>query len=225
MVRPLVLLLLLAAGAACADDAPPAPRTMVLMRHGHYAPSPDADPKLGPGLTPLGVAQARLAGARLAGMPAPFDALLASPMTRAQETARVVASDLRGAAIETLPPIAECTPPTRRTLADPPEEMAACAKTLDAVFDARFKPARGAARRELWVCHGNVIRYLTTRALNVDPKAWLEMSIGNASLTTIRIAPDGTMQVIGVGDVGHLPPSLSTGSSADAEKSLAVPEK
>jgi serine/threonine-protein phosphatase PGAM5 len=101
--------------------------------------------------------------------------------------------------------------------------MTACARTLDRVFEARFKPAQGAARRELWVCHGNVIRYLTTKALHVDPRAWLMMSVGHTSLTTVRIAADGSMQVIAVGDVGHLPPSLHTGTIADAERTLTVP--
>ena len=43
---------------------------------------------------------------------------------------------------------------------------------------------------------------------------------GHASITRIRIAPDGSMQVIAVGDVGHLPPNLQTGASGDPERSL-----
>lgn len=215
----LILLLAGALGASAADA--PAARTIVLLRHGHYASDPKADPELGPGLTALGVAQAHLAGARLAGGPA-FDAIIASPLTRAQDTAKVVASDLRRASIETLPELAECGPPTRRG-AEASATERACAEKLDRVFAERFKPASGAERRELLVCHGNVIRYLTTKAMGVDPKAWLSMSIGHASLTTIRVAPDGSMQVIAVGDVGHLPGSLLTGAAGDPERSLGVP--
>src|SRR5687767_1158463 len=59
-------LLSLVAGAAIAvDTASPAPRTVVLVRHGNYVPDPAADARLGPGLSPLGVAQAHLVGARL----------------------------------------------------------------------------------------------------------------------------------------------------------------
>ena len=215
-------------GAAVEQAAPkPEPRakTIVLMRHGHYALDPKADPLLGPGLTPIGVAQARLAGARLAGLPIPFNAIYASPMTRARETARVVADDLHQKLV-VVDALAECTPPTWRTEIvkdEKPEDLAACAKTLDQVFAERFRPAEGAERRELIVAHGNVIRYLVTKALRVDTQAWLEMSIGHASLTTVRIEADGTFKLIALGDVGHLPPNLQTGATGNPDRSLAVP--
>ncbi len=44
---------------------PAAARVMYLVRHGAYTPDPKADRSPGPGLSPIGVAQARLAGARL----------------------------------------------------------------------------------------------------------------------------------------------------------------
>lgn len=44
-----------------------------------------------------------------------------------------------------------------------------------------------------------MIRSLVTKALGVDPLAWLVMSIGNASVTVIR--PRGSP---GAGTVGHL---------------------
>jgi serine/threonine-protein phosphatase PGAM5 len=84
-------------------------------------------------------------------------------------------------------------------------------------------PATEGDRHELIVAHGNVIRYLVTRALGVDPEAWLEMSVHNASLTEIRVEPDGRFKVIAVGDSGHLPPSLVTGATGDPERSLKVP--
>ena len=219
-------LVLVAAAQLCAA-AEPAARTIVLVRHGHYAADPSADPELGPGLTDLGVAQARLLGARLKGLPH-FDQVLASPMTRAQETARVLVADLNEVPIETVADLAECTPPTRRsdiTATIDTAELEACAKQLDRVFESRFKPAVGQADRLLLVCHGNVTRYLITRALGVDTKAWLEMSVGHTSMTTIRIEPDGSTRLIAAGDVGHLPPSLQTGTIADSDRNLLVPAK
>ena len=204
---------------------PPAARTLYLVRHGAYDPKAAASDDLGPGLTPLGVAQVRLLGARLAPLPGRWDALLASPLRRAQETARVLAKDLN-LTIETVSELAECTPESRRpdiNGAEKPEAMAACAAGLDKLFAARFKPADGAERRELLVCHGNVIRYLVTRALGVDSKAWLEMSIGHASVTVIRVEANGGVRVLSVGDVGHLPFNLQTGSVADPSRDLAVP--
>jgi serine/threonine-protein phosphatase PGAM5 len=235
MIRPCLLAATCAFGAlvaattlAAEPAAPPsAAKTIVLVRHGHYAPDEKADPELGPALTSIGVAQARLAGARLAALPFQFDALLASPLTRAYETARVIAEDL-GRELEVVNDLAECTPPTWRTAVvaeEKPEEMAACEAKLDKLFSERFRPATGAERRELLVCHGNVIRYLVTKALKVDTKAWLEMSVSHASLTKIRVEPDGTFKVIAVGDVGHLPPNLVTGATGDPDRSLVVPAK
>ena len=63
------------------------------------------------------------------------------------------------------------------------------------------------------VAHGNVIRYLVTKALGVDTTAWLEMSVHNASLTVIRVQADGRFKVIAVGDTGHLPPAMYTGAT------------
>jgi serine/threonine-protein phosphatase PGAM5 len=211
------------AGAAEAAAAKPVFRTIVLVRHGHYAPDPAADPKLGPHLSPLGVAQARLVGARLAGLPARFDRLYASPVQRARDTAASIAADLPGRGFEVLDDLAECTPPSREprvAASEKSADLAACREQLERLFTTRFRPADGAPSTELYVCHGNVIRYLTTRAFGVDPTAWLSLSIGHASITRIRIAPDGKMQVIAVGDVGHLPPNLQTGASGDPERSL-----
>lgn len=217
-------------GSALADAVPPAPaplaaRTLYLVRHGAYDPKAAAPDDLGQGLVPIGVAQAHLLGARLASLPGRWDAMLASPLRRAQDTARVLAKDLN-LTFETVPELAECTPRSRRpevNATETPEAMAACAAKLDKVFADRFKPAEGAERRELIVCHGNVIRYLVTRALKVDSEAWLEMSIGQASVTVIRIEANGGVRVVSVGDAGHLPFNMQTGSVADANRDLAVP--
>jgi serine/threonine-protein phosphatase PGAM5 len=222
----LVLLpLLLLATVAYAQVPKPAARTIVLVRHGHYADD-GANSPLGPGLSPIGIAQAKLVAARLAGMPGNFDAVYASPLTRAQETARVIASEI-GMKVETVAALEECTPATRRKEImerEKPEDLKACAAQLDALFAQHFVPASGSERRELLVCHGNVTRYLVTRALGVDTTAWLEMSIAHASLTEIRVEPDGTFKVISVGDSGHIPPNLLTGATGMSDKSLSIPK-
>ena len=226
------LLLALTAFANAAEVASPAPapapaaRTIYLVRHGNYSPDLNADPKLGPGLSPIGVAQAHLLGARLAGLPVKFDALYVSPLQRARDTATVIAGDFPGRKFEVIDDLAECTPPTRDARimsSEKSEDLAACKAQLDRIFAKYFKPAQGSEHSELFVAHGNVTRYLITRALGVDPEAWLGMSVGHASITKIRIEANGTFRLIAVGDVGHLPPNLQTGASGDAERSLAVP--
>jgi len=226
MIRLLALLCCLAGlmPAFAADE--PGARTILLVRHGEYDADPAADPKLGPHLSALGVAQAHLVGARLAELPGGIAGLHVSPMQRARDTAATIAQALPQKRFDTIKDLAECTPPTRRASVmaqEKPAELAACQAQLDRVFEAWFKPVPAGERTDLFVCHGNVIRYLVTRALGVDSKAWLEMSVGHASITKIRVLPNGSMQVISVGDVGHLPPNLQSGTSADPERSLEIP--
>jgi serine/threonine-protein phosphatase PGAM5 len=156
-----------------------------------------------------------------------FDAVFSSPMTRAHETARVIAAEVSNGALEIVPELEECTPPTRRkeiTKDETAESMAKCKAQLDRVFAQRFVPATGTPRRELFVAHGNVIRSLVVRALGVDPEAWLEMSVAHTSITQILVEPDGRFKVISVGDVGHLPLNLQSGVTSVSDKSLAVPK-
>ncbi len=221
-----VLFLVVAASLQAAEPTAPAARTIVLVRHGNYVPDPSADAQLGPGLSPLGVAQAHLLGARLAGSPMRFDALYVSPMQRARDTAAVIAADFPGREFKVIDDLAECTPPSRRVeimANEKRDDLAACKAQLDRIFTEYFRPSSGAERTELFVCHGNVIRYLVTRALGVDTAAWLEMSVGHASITKIRIEANGSIKVIAVGDVGHLPPNMLTGATGDSERSLAIP--
>ncbi|GAA4867916.1 histidine phosphatase family protein [Luteimonas vadosa] len=218
-----VLLAALPCGAQAAGD-PPGTRTILLVRHGHYVREEGGDERTGMGLTPLGVAQAQLAGARLAGRPGHLDGLHVSPLRRARDTAAVIGESLPGRRFEVDEDLAECTPPTRRAeimSREAPPDLAACQAQIERAFARYFVPS--GQRTDLLVCHGNVIRYLVTRAMGVEPDAWLEMSVGHASLTVIRIEADGRMKVIGVGDVGHLPPNMLTGATGDAERSLAVP--
>jgi serine/threonine-protein phosphatase PGAM5 len=201
-------------------------RTIWLVRHGQYDHDDPRDESVGKGLVPIGVAQARLLGARLRATGVVFDAFDASPLTRARQTAEALGEDLAGRAPRIVPEIAECTMPTRRTeitADEDPAEMKACSERLDQFFAERFVPSPDRERNELVVCHGNVIRYLVTKALGVDTTAWLEMSVHNASLTVIRVEADGRFKVIAVGDSGHLPPSMLTGATGDPKRDLEVP--
>lgn len=201
-------------------------RDIVLVRHGNYVADAAIDEAIGPGLSPIGVAQARLVAARLRAELVDVDALKVSPMQRARDTAAAIGAEFPGRSFEVVDDLAECTPPTRRTeitAREKPADLAACKARVDRVFATHFTRAEGEPRTELLVCHGNVIRYLVTRALGVDSAAWLEMSVGHASITRIRVEADGRYKVIAVGDVGHIPPNLRSGATGDAERTLAVP--
>ena len=216
-----LFLLVLAASPARAGS-----RTLYLVRHGEYDHADPRPETVGKGLVPIGVAQARLLGTRLRALGVPFDAFDASPLTRARQTAEVLRDELPGSTVRIVPDLAECTPPTRRVEAvadETPEALKACRQRLDRFFAERFVPSPDRDRHELIVAHGNVIRYLVTRALGVDTTAWLEMSVHNASLTIIRVEADGRFKVIAVGDSGHLPPSLQTGATGDPDRGLDLP--
>lgn len=228
MLRIFGIFLLLVSGLAVAQQpAAPAARIIVLVRHGNYLPDANADPALGPHLSALGVEQSKLAGPRLARL-GHFDALYVSPLQRARDTAAEMQKNFPGQSFTVLPDLEECTPPTRVERIMASEEQAdleTCRAQLDRVFAAHFVPAEGQARQELYVCHGNVIRYLVTRAMGVDPTAWLSMSVGHTSITRIRVEPDGRMQVLSVGDVGHIPVDIQTGASGDGEGRIAPAPK
>ena len=193
-------------------------RTIYLVRHGSYTSDPAAKPDVGPPLTPLGVAQARLVAARLKGMPH-FDSLTSSKMLRAMQTAAVVHESLPDVPTASSALLSECTPPALVKLSDdPPAQSNACSQRLDAAFAQFFVPAKEDEKNDVLVCHGNVIRYFATKALGVDTRTWFKMSVAHTSVTTIRVGGDGSFKVLGLGDVGHVPPPLqSSGSDADPQ--------
>ena len=155
--------------------APAGVRTLYLVRHGAYDIDDPRDEAVGQGLLPIGVAQARLAGDRLRGLPFTFDAIVASPLTRARETAR---SDRRRAARQSRRPEVWLRSRSRRVhAADParrhhgegeaggPRRLQRAARAPRGTAARRRRRRRGGDRRELVVAHGNVIRWLVTRAL------------------------------------------------------------
>lgn len=221
----MVILILIAGIAASGAKAEQGPRTLYLIRHGFYDYHDKRDPEVGKGLLPLGIAQARLIGNRLRSLPVDISAIYSSTFTRAHETALVIGREFDGLEVIESGLLSECTPPTWRKdiIADcDSAELAACREQLEAAFEKFFVPSSAGPRHEVLVCHGNVIRYFVTRVLGVDSLSWLGMSIGNCSLTVVRVNSDGTMKLLLFGDVGHIPPNLQTGLDKE-ERILVVP--
>lgn len=188
-------------------------RTIILVRHGVYDEDDPRDAEIGKALLPEGREQARLTGERLAGWPAHVDVLRASTMTRARETAEIIARALPGLTPVPDRDLRECEPPGnsgRRMAGLEPGDADSCAARLDGDLARYFRPSPERDSTEVLVCHGNVIRWLTCRALGADPKLWLGMSLANCSLTVIQVRPDGTFKITAVGDRGHLPVALQT---------------
>lgn len=226
MIRVFVCACLVVASGivTAAESQSAAPRVLYLVRHGAYVPDRNADPKFGPGLTPLGIAQARLIAARLNGSAVTFDSMTSSTLLRARETAAVMHETLTNVPLGQSPLISECIPPVfEQATGEAAREQAACAKQLDQAFAEFFTVAKGAGpHNDILVAHGNVIRYLVMKALKVDPRSWRGVSVAHASLTIIQVQPDGSTKVLAVGDSGHIPsPLLSWGD--DTDRQLVVP--
>ena len=217
-------LLALVNGIAAAQSQPAVTHTLYLIRHGAYIADPKADPQLGPGLTALGIAQARLIAARLNGAGVRFDSMTSSPMQRARDTAAVMHETLASVPVAQSPLLHECMPPVFESVEADAAERAACAKQLDQAYAEFVAPATKANRNDILVAHGNVIRYLVMKALKVDPRAWFGMTVAHASLTMIQVRADGSTKVLAVGDSGHIPsPLLSWGDANDRQ--LVVPTR
>jgi serine/threonine-protein phosphatase PGAM5 len=202
-------------------------RTVYLIRHGDYDHEDERDPDVGRALVPLGVAHARLVGSRLRGLPVEMTSLHSSTMTRARETALVIGEEFPDLELETSQLLRECTPATWcvDVMADEdPADVEACTKQLEEAYPIYFAPSPEVDSHDIVICHGNVIRYFVTKVLKVDTEAWLGMSIGNCSLTVVKIKADGTMKLLSYGDVGHIPPNLSTRTSPGTPRDLAVPK-
>eukprot|EP00656_Telonema_subtile_P036826 TRINITY_DN4088_c0_g1_i1.p1 TRINITY_DN4088_c0_g1~~TRINITY_DN4088_c0_g1_i1.p1 ORF type:complete len:283 (-),score=41.03 TRINITY_DN4088_c0_g1_i1:99-947(-) len=187
-------------------------RHIILVRHGQYDESSKEDSERI--LTDLGRVQAAVTGERLADLLAahPAGVMHVSSMTRAKETADIIATKL---------------PSITRSEPDPllaegrPAHNIPCSKYREAKDHDRIEEAfqkyfernteevdKKDHKFEIVVCHGNVIRYFVCRALQIPPEAWLRMSTFNCSLTYIVIRPNGNVSLRGLGDIGHLDPEL-----------------
>jgi serine/threonine-protein phosphatase PGAM5 len=201
------------------DTAHAGLRFVYLVRHGWYDGSDPRDERIGKGLDSLGRAQATLAGERLAKLPVHIDQLVTSTFTRARET-----GDLIGKALHMTPLrdslISECTPPSYRVdlqKEDFPGERDSCRYRLDRAWSRYLRPAGGSVdRHDVLVCHGNVIRWLTSRALHTDMIHWVDLAIANGSITVLVVRPDGDVRLAAFSDTGHLPTSIQTWTGTGA---------
>lgn len=140
--------------------------------------------------------------------------IFVSDLTRANQTADLILEafpeDVRQRVTidpmlrETFP----CDPqPSYRRSHASPESM----KIVEEAFEKYFhRPAGDESSVEIIVGHANVIRYLTLRALQLPPEAWLRTSLPHCSITNLVINGEGHVKLSGMGSFGHLPPDMVT---------------
>jgi len=146
-------------------------------------------------------------------------------MIRAKQTAELMMKEMGQAypclKYETKDPILNEGPPCipeppyrNRELWDPDyNEFYAEGARIEAAFRKYFHRAdvdQKEDSHEIIVCHANVIRYFTMRALQFPPEAWLRIGLDHSSITRISLLPNGDVILRGLGDSGHLPASKTT---------------
>lgn len=190
---------------------PTATRHLFLIRHGHYFLDGVEDSQRK--LTEKGCLQADFTGQRLAELTFPFTVMYNSTMTRARETADIIAKHLpelpreecsmlrEGAPIRPEPPVGHWKPDVKQFYED--------GARIEAAFRKYFHRAdvdQESDSYDILVCHANVIRYFVCRAMQFPPEAWLRMSLHHGSITWMSIRPSGRVSLRALGDAGHIPP-------------------
>ncbi len=183
-------------------------RHVHLIRHGQYS----HDPEL---LTDLGRSQAHMVGVRLGGLG--VRALTCSTMPRAKETAGLVAGPLSGVRPRATDLLREHVPSPPRH-GEPPTWFAELAEPvrqkwrdqLEAASARIMKPTRADERHDVIVAHGNTIRALICRALELGPGVWWDLQVpAHCSVSTVLVRRT-SCALERFNDVGHLPPAMRT---------------
>ncbi|XP_071848424.1 serine/threonine-protein phosphatase PGAM5, mitochondrial-like isoform X1 [Apostichopus japonicus] len=190
---------------------PTATRHIFMIRHGHYFTDGAEDTQRK--LTLKGCEQAVFTGHRLAELNFPYTLMYNSTMTRARETADIIAKHLpevpreecsmlrEGAPIKPEPPAGHWKPDVKQFYED--------GARIEAAFRKYFHRAdadQATDSYDVLVCHANVIRYFVCRAMQFPPEAWLRMSLHHGSITWMSIRPSGRVSLRTLGDAGHIPP-------------------
>jgi broad specificity phosphatase PhoE len=188
-----------------------ATRTLYLVRHGQYLAA-DVDGSEPERLTTLGRRQAVKLAKRLSEVN--YDALYTSNMPRAIETADIVARLLPPTPRTSTALLREGLPAVAAHFDErfrPPEDkVLETRQRMDRAFQKFVRPSRK-DRNELFIVHGNLIRYLIRKLLDDDATRWWQMDIHQCSLSVVRITPKRGV-LVSYNDVGHLPFGLRTHS-------------
>ncbi len=202
-------------------------RVLYLVRHGQYhilQPNQTAEDdfdrtpqeiEFDGGLTEIGLEQAVLTAQRLKELS--IDAIYTSTLPRAIQTGQIIANEFPLIRVQPDDQLRECLPGLTPRLSvhfslrsvNLAARAAEGRLQADDVFERYFRYSFRDDRRELIVCHGNLIRYLVTRALGAPPELWTSFDIRNCGISEIHIRPEGPL-VVAHGDVGHMPIHLHT---------------
>ena len=159
-------------------------------------------------LTALGRQQAKYVAKRLKRNKLEF--FYISTMARAQETAEIIMENLLATKRRNCKLIEEGIPefPDKliREYNLKKSQLNKMKTRMNKAYKKYFIPYNGKGERhEALICHGNIIRYLVTKALGVDTAKWINFEIFQCSITTICIDDQGKLKLLTYGEIGHIP--------------------
>ena len=194
-------------------------RNIILIRHGQYNMKGTNDKEKC--LTELGKQQAIYTGIRLneLGLGSKLNFVMKSTQMRARETSDLVCMQLgSGIPVHETDVLREGLP----VYPDPPfkdwrmpdaERVTKDRKRMDEAFDQIFHraaPDLDHDTYELYICHGNLIRYLVYKSLQFPVEAIHRSRLRHCSITWVTIRPSGNVSLKCFGDTGHIPPQKLT---------------
>jgi serine/threonine-protein phosphatase PGAM5 len=186
----------------CGAGSVSATKTIILIRHGQYE-----DSEGGGVLTDLGRRQAARTGRRIGELKP--HALYASVLTRARETADIIAQELGGMRVRVREDLREILPSAVPGYRVARAKQAAGRRQIAELCAAMLEPSLR-TRTEVYVCHGNLIRAVVCQVLRCGPTRWLQLATAHCALTTLRVRGDGSVALASHNDVGHLPLDMQT---------------
>ncbi len=184
-------------------------RYLYLIRHGSY--------RSGNGLSELGMQQSSFVREYFRDIT--VSAIHCSILQRAVETAEIIrtgfpnlelqATRLLNESIPTVPEaMREYVTESRPDLT--PEKLAENRERADRAFEKFFQPSPAQDLHEVIVSHGNLIRYLVCRALDVDTDAWRHMRPYHCGISRFAINKSHGCVMISFNEMGHIPRDLWT---------------
>ena len=180
-------------------------RNLLLVRHGQY------DTDKGGALTELGREQAAATGKwlfeHLAGQR--VHALWSSTLPRAKETADIIGKSVTRSRVKRAAVLREGMYSKVKGYEVPASEREEDRQRADLAYERFFKTTR-IDRFEIVVCHGNLIRYLVCRAMEVPVLRWTRMNSNHCALTRVLIRDTGAVRVVSYNETAHLPSRLVT---------------
>jgi probable phosphoglycerate mutase len=191
-------------------------RYLYLVRHGEQQDAQYGLPD-GP-LSPRGVRQAQAIAERLGGVP--FTGAWTSPLTRAQETARIMTQRLPALEPQPSALLMDCVPSGpgiemphvfESFFGGVTEEEIEAGRAQMSDATAEWMTPSREDRHELLITHNFVIGWFVREAFGAADWRWLGISQANCGLTIIRVRSAKPPVLVAHNDLGHLPPELRTG--------------